>query len=47
MREGYIRDVYHVGLHSRPTPRLSSRYFCFIYVTLFLGHLFLSTLSLV
>ena len=22
-REGYIRDVYHVGDHSRPTPLLA------------------------
>ena len=39
MREGYIRDVYHEGFHSRPTPLLRERYFNF---TLFLGHLFLS-----
>lgn len=32
VREGYIRDVYHMGFYSRPTSRLKKYYFKFIFL---------------
>ena len=36
--ERYKRDAYHVGKHSRPTPRLAHVIFLFIY--LFIWYIF-------
>ena len=49
MREGYIRDVYHVGFHSdvRSCADTSVEITLFLfYFTLFEGHLFPSISSL-
>ena len=42
MRECYIRDDYHVGNHSRPTPRFKLTLFFLIF-----GHLILNVLFFV